>query len=28
VVPIRFSEDSTGNGQSLIGLGVHVGVGF
>ena len=28
VVPIRFSEDATGESQSSIGLGIHVGVGF
>lgn len=28
VVPIRFSEDATGESESLIGLGIHVGVGF
>lgn len=28
VVPIRFSEDANGDGQSLIGLGIHVGIGF
>jgi hypothetical protein len=28
VVPIRFQEDSFGDGFTSIGLGVHVGVGF
>ena len=28
VVPIRFSEDATGDSQSSIGLGIHLGVGF
>ena len=28
VVPIRFSEDATGDSQSSVGLGIHLGVGF
>src|SRR5262249_7629220 len=28
VVPIRFQEDANGVGQTAIGFGVHVGVGF
>jgi len=28
VVPIRFQQDGAGKGQTAIGFGVHVGVGF
>ena len=28
VLPIRFQQDAAGNGQTAIGLGVHVGVAF
>jgi hypothetical protein len=28
VVPIRFQDDSAGEGSTAIGFGVHVGVGF
>jgi hypothetical protein len=28
VVPIRFQDDSEGEGSTAIGFGVHLGVGF
>jgi hypothetical protein len=28
VLPVRFQEDALGDGQTSVGLGVHVGIGF
>jgi hypothetical protein len=28
VVPVRFQENATGRGQTSVGFGMHVGVGF
>jgi hypothetical protein len=28
VLPVRFQEDTLGDSQTSVGVGVHVGVGF